>query len=286
MSRNIGSAKRELGTSWVLITDLDGTLLDYETYSFEPALPSLGRLRALEIPVVLCSSKTDAEIRFIQHEMNDRGPIIVENGGAVRIPRAMLTTPPPGSRISGDDYLLELGVPYPEIVKKLHRLRERFRLRGFSDLEDREVARLCNLTTDEARRARNREYDEPVLIEEEDPRRVEELLREAEAMSLQCVRGGRFHHLMGSNDKGKAVTLLLATLRHRWEAVSSIGLGDSRNDLTMLQAVDLPVILPGPGRDPDKALVLALPDAKIAPHPGPRGWNAAVDEWLNSLPEA
>ena len=46
----------------VIFSDLDGTLLDHQTYSPAPARPALEALRARAIPLVLCTSKTRAEV--------------------------------------------------------------------------------------------------------------------------------------------------------------------------------------------------------------------------------
>lgn len=46
----------------LVFTDLDGTLLDHETYSFEAARTTLERLEKLSVPVVFNSSKTAAEL--------------------------------------------------------------------------------------------------------------------------------------------------------------------------------------------------------------------------------
>jgi HAD superfamily hydrolase (TIGR01484 family) len=49
-------------SSLLVFTDLDGTLLDHHTYSFEPALPALNSLKEKNIPLIICTSKTRAEI--------------------------------------------------------------------------------------------------------------------------------------------------------------------------------------------------------------------------------
>lgn len=50
----------------VIFTDLDGTLLDHETYSFAAAGEALEALTRENIPLILCSSKTRAEIELLQ----------------------------------------------------------------------------------------------------------------------------------------------------------------------------------------------------------------------------
>ena len=55
----------------VVFTDLDGTLLDKKTYSFEAAREALTELRARNIPLIVVSSKTRAEIEPIRLELRN-----------------------------------------------------------------------------------------------------------------------------------------------------------------------------------------------------------------------
>ena len=47
---------------YIIFTDLDGTLLDHRTYTYEPALEALSVIKSHQIPLILTSSKTKAEI--------------------------------------------------------------------------------------------------------------------------------------------------------------------------------------------------------------------------------
>ena len=69
----------------IVYTDLDGSLLDGTTYSYEPATPALAALREQGIPLVLVSSKTRAEMEPLRQRLDHRDPFIVENGGAVAV---------------------------------------------------------------------------------------------------------------------------------------------------------------------------------------------------------
>lgn len=49
----------------IILPDLDGTLLDpRHAYSFQEALPALKAINHRHIPLILCSSKTRAEIEL------------------------------------------------------------------------------------------------------------------------------------------------------------------------------------------------------------------------------
>ena len=49
------------GRAVVVFTDLDGTLMDHDSYDVAPAKPALDALAARSIPVVPVTSKTRAE---------------------------------------------------------------------------------------------------------------------------------------------------------------------------------------------------------------------------------
>jgi predicted mannosyl-3-phosphoglycerate phosphatase (HAD superfamily) len=58
----------------VIFTDLDGALLDRETYSFEPALPALRFIKEKKIPLIFVSSKTRAEIEGYRKKLKNTIP--------------------------------------------------------------------------------------------------------------------------------------------------------------------------------------------------------------------
>ncbi len=64
----------------VVFTDLDGTLLDHNDYSFSAAEPALERLQQLAVPWVLNTSKTRAELMSLKQRLNNPWPLIVEVG--------------------------------------------------------------------------------------------------------------------------------------------------------------------------------------------------------------
>ena len=74
----------------IVFSDLDGTLLEHDTYGFEAARPALDLLWGKNIPLILCSSKTRTEMEGYQKRLGIAGPFIVENGAGVYIPQGRL----------------------------------------------------------------------------------------------------------------------------------------------------------------------------------------------------
>lgn len=251
----------------LIFTDLDGTLLDHHTYSFEPARPALERLRRLEIPWIFVTSKTRAETEFWRSRLGNDHPFIVENGAAAVIPRGYFGPATPER--------LEWGRPYADLIAALDEAAREARcpVRGFHDMTVEQVAAACHLPPEQAALAKQREYDEP--FELLDPTREAALLEALERRGVRVSRGGRFYHASGPADKAQAALALRALYEDFAGPVTTIGLGDAMNDLPLLRVVDIPVVV----RSPQAALLLAeVAGARLTVQAGPEGWNAAVLE--------
>ena len=68
---------------YVVFTDLDGTLLDSETYSYGKSLAMINRLRESGTPLIFCSAKTRVEQEVYRSELGLFHPFIVESGSAI-----------------------------------------------------------------------------------------------------------------------------------------------------------------------------------------------------------
>jgi mannosyl-3-phosphoglycerate phosphatase len=257
----------------LIFTDLDGTLLDHDTYAWEAARPALDRLGRQGIPWVLVTSKTRAEVEFWRRRLGNQHPFIVENGGAAYVPLRYFPDAVRGS-IHRDPYeVLEWGTPYEELVADLARASQtsRCRVRGFHEMTVEETAALCDLPLEQAVLAKQREYDEPFLILDTD--RAGVLAAAIEELGRSLTRGGRFWHILGANDKARAVGALAALFEQGNAPLRTIGLGDGLNDATFLNAVASPVLI----RSPQVAeLKVRVPGGTVTDRPGPAGWNDAI----------
>jgi mannosyl-3-phosphoglycerate phosphatase len=266
-----------------IFSDLDGTFLDERTYGFDVSLPTLQAARARGIQVVFCSSKTCAEIRNLLADLHLSLPFIAENGGGIFMPEGCFDSASDAAFGSGPWRVIALGTRYESLIAALAEVRSvlGIRLRGFSDMSAQEISRVCGLDLSRAMLAKQRMFDEPLLIEQEDPALLERLRLEFERRGLKVTRGGRFLHLTGSNDKGAAVRRFneLAGIEPR--SLLTVGIGDSANDLPMLAAVDVPALVQRPDGRYDELVVKELPDALLAPGIGPEGWVAVVRQVLS-----
>jgi mannosyl-3-phosphoglycerate phosphatase len=263
--------------SAVIFTDLDGTLIDHDSYDAAAAMDALRNAQDAGIPICICSSKTRKEIIYFRDALRIADPFIYENGAAVFVPEGYFQ---PGRAPE----VIELGTPYYALVAALRLAREELgvRLRGFHEISYKELSTLSGLSPAMARFALEREYDEPFWFEDDCPD-IDGLKRVLGRHSLNVVRGGRFHHVIGDNNKGKAVEMLSNRFRNRGQNVVFAGLGDSPNDIPMLQRVDIPILVRSQSGSYDDETRRALPLVRLADGIGPHGWNSAVNALLAEL---
>lgn len=266
----------------VIFTDLDGTLLDPFSYSWEAAQPALTLIKKKTVPLVICSSKTRAEIETIRDLLDNHDPLICENGGAIFIPKTYFDFSFTFHKETAYYEIIELGTPYAQLRKVLCTVAQQtgIELKGFGDFSVDEIAAQTGLPIEAAQLAKQREYDEPfVLIGSEDQRnRVLQLITQ---LGLHWTKGSRYYHLTGSNDKGKAVKLLVNLFKQKHGKVITIGLGDSLNDLPMLQVVDYPILVQKPGGQYEESVRLS--GLLKVQGVGPEGWRTAVLKLLASV---
>ena len=265
----------------LLFTDLDGTLLERRSYSFEPARPALGALRSRGIPCILTSSKTRAEIELYRGRLENNHPFISENGGAIFVPKDYFSFPFSSDRESREYDIIELGVPYPALLQALQAVKREVGvpIKGFSDFSPEELSAHCGFSRDEAALAKRREYDEPFLVEGGETE-IERVRKGIERRGLTYTWGGRFHHLLGKNDKGKALQVLKELYKKEFSSVSTLAIGDSLNDLPMLVSVDRLILL---GKDEHLSTKISSKKLTWFEGTGPRAWNDAVLHFLESL---
>ena len=261
----------------VVYTDLDGTLLDFESYALDCTLPAVKALQQAGIPVVFCSSKTFAEQLYYRRAFGLKDPFIVENGSAIVIPVDYFTFRYVFQTTRHGFHLIELGVSARHIISHLHTLRSDLGInfRCFTELSIDELSGITGLPPAMAQRAQQRDYSETIIPQRpsEDLSRLETALKQK---GLKLHHGGRFFTVISREaDKGRAVKALNRLLEQKFGPILTIGIGDSANDAPMLKAVDYPFLVQQPG---GRWADLPVPATKI-PAIGPHGF-VDLAEWL------
>ena len=257
----------------LIFTDLDGSLLDHQTYSFKDAEETLLHLRQRAIPLILTSSKTRAEIKKLQEKLRLNEPFIAENGGGIYLPSDYTMVDTSTLEPLGAYFGIQFGKSYTYIRSVFEKFQDKYKIKGFGDMTAEDIMEITGLTIEDAILAGQRDFTEPFQFLAES--RPQELQDEVTDYGLTVTRGGRFYHLMSAKqDKGRAVeeTAHLFQTQNP-ENLVTVGLGDAENDFPMLKVVDIPVLIPKPD---GSCASMELPGLRKAPFPGSKGWGAVI----------
>ena len=265
---------------WLVFSDLDGTLLNHHDYAFEAALPVLRRLEKLNIPVILNTSKTLAEIRIWSERLENRHPCIVENGSAIIIPGGYFGDIELANRhddptLPGHDLLVP-GQPIEALREQLERIRPSALDLTRCSLD--QAMRLTGLPADDARLAQTRRYSIPLAFERAE--NEADFVEAAHAAGLRTLRGGRFLHLLGNCDKGSSLRILTGLYQASGPSpVGVVALGDSPNDLDMLLQADHAIVVNSPS---SPTLQPGHPCCYRTRQAAPLGWVEGIKAFLTS----
>ncbi len=252
----------------IVYTDLDGTILNHDNYSFEESKPGIDLLKNINVPLVFCTSKTRFEIELYRKKLDNTHPFISENGGAIFIKKDYFSFEFKYDKIIDEYKSIILGEKYDYLLKILDKLKQDFRIRSFIDMNLEEIAKSSNLSLNEAALAKKREFEIPFkLVDKKDEKR---LLEKIEKLGLKCMIGGRYYHLAKNNSKGKAVKILNELYKKKYGEIYSYGFGDSHNDFTMLDNVDEGYLVK------KKDNTYCSKKYNLAPDIGPIGWNKVI----------
>jgi mannosyl-3-phosphoglycerate phosphatase len=258
----------------IIFTDLDGSLLDHNDYSFTAALPALKKIKDHAIPLIFNSSKTSIEIINLQTRLGICQPFISENGAVVYIPKNESDA---GKVLQKTNFFChafaKTQVQVLDILNEL-RKKNRYRFIGFSDCDSQAICDLTDLPLAQAIQATDRDYSEPLLWQDTADRQIL-FIKQLEQRGLIAQQGGRFLSITDKVDKAKSMQWLCNKLGGEYLIVA---IGDSHNDEAMLNVADIAIVI----KSIYSENINISTEKKIIKTslPGPAGWQEAMNEVL------
>ena len=274
----------------LLFTDLDGSLLDHDTYSHTAASPTLAVLKSLAIPVIPTTSKTLAELLPIRAALNNTDPFIVENGAAIYIPVGYFEQQPDNTTLcikEGLEFWEYSQAPsrahWQQLLSKLsEQFNDQFSEKyiNFQQLGTQGIADLTGLSLAQAALANQRGFSEPIHWLGNNAEK-KQFIAALESIGAHIVEGGRFLHLIDRHAcKGAAMQRLTASFKEngKHNQYICIAAGDSHNDISMLEAADIAAVI----RSPVHSVPILKRKEKtyLSEHFGPSGWNEVIAKIL------
>ncbi len=258
----------------LIISDMDGTILNHHDYSYEAVLAQLAELEQQQIPLILNTSKTFAELKSWIGKLNIKHPSIVENGSAIFIPQGYFSDTVLKGQWVDNSFAGYQVIVLGESIVTLAAFLSQHKPAAidFSSCSVDEAIQLTGLNPQQAAEAQNRQYSIPLSFDNvEQEQEFSELARQH---GFATLKGGRFLHLLGKTDKG----LASQRLKQFYEAENKarygvIALGDSPNDTAMLTQSDIAVVVNSPSSENLKPSTNELIRTQ---QQAPQGWNEGV----------
>lgn len=239
----------------LVVSDLDGTLLDSDDYSFEAVLPVLDRMDLAGIPLMANTSKTRAEWLAMRGDFGNTQPYVVENGAVL---------------YEGEEATV-FGTPRVEILEVLKPLKGLFKFRGYDGATMNEIVEWTGLSRLSAERSADRHFSEP-LVWQDTEEKLEEFGKVVAERGLKVLHGGRFIHVSGQTDKGTPLA------HFRKKEVAIVALGDRPNDVAMLELADIGVVIAS-----KDGFVLEAEGVLRSSEVGPLGWAEMMTKILDQF---
>ena len=260
----------------VIFTDIDGTLLDSRFPNMDKMKELVGMTSQNGIHLIFCSSITELEQNRIKSEVHLHEPYIVENGGATIIPiNYFKKTKITNSKISQNNYVIETGGPATKIRSLLKKIKYKYDIdfKGVSDLTLSELSKITKLSQEYASRMMDRKYSETIV--QINKMKFTDFAKIIEQEGLNIIPGNQYFDITLGNDKGTAVKILIDAFRKEFtNNVIFFGIGDSKNDESMLSLVDFPMLVQksdGSWED------LKFDKLNMINGVGPKGWEIALE---------
>ncbi|MBT3724314.1 MAG: HAD-IIB family hydrolase [Gammaproteobacteria bacterium] len=260
---------------WLVISDMDGTLLNHHDYQVEAALPKLEQLEQSGIPVIFNTSKTFEELKDWVSLLNNKHPFIVENGSAIYIPEnyfaeGILPKQESNHKSNSGYRIIITGTEIQPIHNYLKTIKPE--AIDFTQCSLSQAIDITGLSEPEAKAAQTRQFSVPLKFE--DIAKQEAFSERAKQDGYGILKGGRFLHILGLCDKGGSMNVLKELYERNFnKSYGLIVLGDSQNDIAMLQQADIPVVVNSPSSD---SIELDHANKIYTHNEAPEGWVEGV----------
>ena len=262
----------------LIFTDLDGSLLNHNNFEFKEIKSFILKCLDNGVRIIPNSSKTKTEIEHFFYQLGKELPYILENGAAVHNLNLL------NSNFKLKDNSLILSRSISEILEVFNTtVPKEFRKRCnfIQDMTKDEQMQSLGLNEKYLPLALKRDYSIP-LIFDGSPSTKNKFSLFLKSLGLKLHEGGRVFNICDDCSKGFAMQSVVEKLKTQFLANPyTIVVGDSPNDISMLEQSNQPCVIPLPNRD--NLIDLKIKNIIRAKQCAPKGWEEIVKFSLKKI---
>ena len=258
----------------LIFTDLDGSLLDRDTFKFDKISKYIKDLISKGIFIIPNSSKTKVEIEKFNNDLDEDLPFVVENGAAIYNLNLINSSFP--EKISLSREINEIL----EIFNKKVSSNQKSKCKFIKDLTSERQSQIFGQSKEKVKLAMNREYSIPLLFDGSKGEKVD-LIKSVNNAGLSLHEGGRLINLCDKISKSQAMKHVVKIFKKiSKEELITIGVGDNFNDLDMLKNSDIPCLVFNDKFTMEK---ININNCLVSKKPAPEGWEEVVKLALDKI---
>ena len=258
----------------LIFTDLDGSLLDRDTFKFDKISKYIKDLISKGIFIIPNSSKTKKEIDSFNIELDEDLPFVVENGAAIYNLNLIHSSFP--EKISLSREINEIL----EIFNKKVSSNQKSKCKFIKDLTSERQSQIFGLPKEKIKLAIKREYTIPLLFGGSKVEKTN-LFKSVSDAGLSLLEGGRVINLCDKISKSQAMKNVVKIFKKiSKERLVTIGVGDNLNDLDMLKNSDIPCLVFNDKFTMEK---ININNCIVSKKPAPEGWEEVVKLALDKI---
>ena len=258
----------------LIFSDLDGTLLNRDTFSFDEIKNYILYLISNDISLIPNSSKTKEEINEFNKKLGEDLPYIVENGAAIFDLHLINSNFPEEIVLSRE--IEEILTIFSEKIPK--NLVSKLKFLHNLDLSDQ--MKILGLSKEKIRNALKRKYSIPLLFNGNisEKREIKNLVKSA---GLTLQEGGRVINLCDNVSKSMAMKKVVKLFNKiSNDKLTTIAVGDNFNDLEMLKNSDIPCLV---FNDKFTLETININNCLVSKKSAPEGWEEIVKLALDKI---
>ncbi len=258
----------------LIFTDLDGSLLDRDTFKFDKISKYIKNLISDGTILIPNSSKTKKEIENFNIELDENLPFIVENGAAIYNLNLIHSSFP--EKISLSREINEIIEIFDNKIPSKYKSKCKF----IKDLKSDKQSEIFGFQKDKVKLAINREYTIPLIFEGSKIQKTD-LFKSVNNVGLSLQEGGRVINLCDKISKSQAMKHVVKIFKKiSKEKLITIGVGDNFNDLDMLKNSDIPCLVFNDKFTMEK---INIDNCLVSKKPAPEGWEEVVKLALDKI---
>ena len=258
----------------LIFTDLDGSLLDRDTFKFDKISKYIKDLISKNISIIPNSSKTKKEIESFNKELDEDLPFIVENGAAIYNLNLINSSFP--EKISLSREISEILDIFNNKILKKYKSKCNF----INNLTTDKQLKIFGLPKEKIKLATNREYSIPLLFDGSKTDKLD-LIKSVNDAGLSLHEGGRVINLCDKVSKSQAMKNVVKIFKKiSKEKLITVGVGDNFNDLDMLKNSDIPCLVFNDKFTMEK---INIDNCLVSKKPAPEGWEEVVKLALDKI---